>query len=272
MINQRATEHPFTGKFNTFNQKGTYLCRQCGLALFRSDSKFSSSCGWPSFDDEIENAIKREPDQDGRRTEIVCQRCLAHLGHVFSGEGFTSKNLRHCVNSLSLDFVPDLIVKEAEEAIYAGGCFWGVEALLKQNKGVLLTEVGYSGGEVPYPSYEAVCSGKTGHYEAIRVLFDPNIINFETLTKDFLCIHDPTQSNGQGPDIGPRYQSAIFFHDDRQKEISENLINQLKSQHYQIATKLLPAAPFYKAEEYHQQYYDKKQQSPYCHSRINRFK
>ena len=107
VIINRGTEPPFSGKYNDFFKSGTYICKQCGAPLFRSESKFKSGCGWPSFDEEIKGAIKRLKDEDGIRTEIVCSNCGAHLGHVFEGEGFTLKNTRHCVNSISLDFIPD---------------------------------------------------------------------------------------------------------------------------------------------------------------------
>ena len=107
VIIDRGTEPPFSGKYENFFKKGAYACRQCGKLLYRAEGKFKSSCGWPSFDEEIEGAVKRLKDRDGKRMEIVCSRCGGHLGHVFEGEGFTSKNIRHCVNSISLDFIPD---------------------------------------------------------------------------------------------------------------------------------------------------------------------
>lgn len=271
IVKDQGTEPPSSSKFTSFEGRGTYLCRQCGLALFRSTDKFSSSCGWPSFDDELPNTIKRLPDRDGRRTEICCNRCDAHLGHVFLGEGITEKNQRHCVNSLALDFVPDTSVTDTEEAIFSGGCFWGVQYLLEQEPGVLYTEVGYTGGSIENPSYKQVCTGTTGHLEAIRVIYNPDVIDYETLTRLFFEIHDPTQNNGQGPDIGPQYLSAIFYYDEHQKTIAEKLIGILKEKDLNIATRLYPVSTFWPAEDYHQEYYQKTGKEPYCHVRVKRF-
>src|ERR1700677_3734100 len=117
IVKHKGTEYPFTGEYTDQDQAGTYLCRQCGVALFRAETKFHSGCGWPSFDREISGQVKRLADADGQRIEILCERCGAHLGHVFTGEGFTPQSTRHCVNSLSLDFVADSHVLDSEEAI-----------------------------------------------------------------------------------------------------------------------------------------------------------
>lgn len=270
VIRDKGTEKPFTGKFHDFNEKGTYICKQCGAPLYHSSFKFDSGCGWPSFDDEIPGAVKRVPDADGRRTEITCANCGAHLGHVFVGEGFTSKNTRHCVNSISMEFVPEK-ADNMETAIFAGGCFWGVEHYMKEIPGVLSVESGYIGGDKEDPSYEQVSSKKTGHAEAVRIVFDRTKTDYETLAKTFFEIHDPTQLNRQGPDIGEQYRSEVFYTSPQQKEITDKLIGQLKDKGYKVVTKVTPATKFWTAEDYHQNYYERKGTEPYCHGYTKRF-
>ncbi len=267
----KATEYPNTGAYNSVVTQGTYLCRRCGIALFRGSSQFSSGCGWPSFDDEIAGAIKRSPDADGRRVEILCSRCNGHLGHVFTGELLTHKNLRHCVNSASIDFVVDDQVIDTEEAIVAGGCFWGVDHFLKQIPGVVKVESGYTGGHTLDPSYEQICRGNTGHYEAVRVVYDRDKTDYHQVLKRFFEIHDPTQRTGQGPDLGQQYQSAVFYYDKEQLKEAESLIQILRKKGYQVVTHLLEVQVFWPAEDYHQDYYLKHQKAPYCHKPVDRF-
>jgi len=271
IIIHKATERPFSGKYNDHFEKGTYICKQCGAALYRSSDKFASHCGWPSFDDEIPGAIRRELDADGVRTEILCANCGAHLGHIFEGEGLTEKNVRHCVNSLSMDFLPYENIKRTKKAIFAAGCFWGVEYYFKNAPGVLRTRVGYTGGKTKYPTYKEVCSNTTGHAEAIEVIYDPQATNFEELCKLFFEIHDPTQLNRQGPDIGEQYRSAVFYLNDEQRAITLKLIDILKSKGLDVVTEVTPAMPFYEAEDYHQDYYTKTGKQPYCHFRVKKF-
>jgi peptide methionine sulfoxide reductase msrA/msrB len=269
VILEKGTERPFTGEYNDFIEGGMYVCKQCDAPLYLSQHKFQSTCGWPSFDDEIEGAVRREVDADGRRTEILCANCDGHLGHVFEGEMLTEKNIRHCVNSVSMKFVSSDDMKKHDssikEAYYAGGCFWGVEHLMQQQSGVLSVESGYMGGEVENPTYEQVCSKSTGHLEVVKVAYRPDEVSFETLTKLFFEIHDPTQTDGQGPDIGNQYLSAIFYTEDSEREVAQGLIKILEGKGMSIATQLLPKAEFWKAEDYHQDYYQKNGQSPYCH-------
>lgn len=271
IICDKATETPQSSESGIITT-GSYLCRRCGLALFRAHNQFHAGCGWPSFDDDISDAVKQAPDADGRRTEILCHRCDGHLGHVFIGENYTQKNCRYCVNAAAIDFVEDSSVVDSEEAILAGGCFWGVDYYLKCIPGVLKVEVGYSGGTIAHPTYNDVCSGRTGHYEVARVVFDVSKTDYYTVLKHFFEIHDPTQQTGQGPDIGQQYQSAVFYYNQAQYEQAEILIKALQENGYQVATKLLPAQPFWTAESYHQDYYSKHDKAPYCHQPVMRFK
>jgi peptide methionine sulfoxide reductase msrA/msrB len=185
VILQKGTEHPFTGKLLHIQAKGTYVCKQCGAPLYRSESKFDGHCGWPSFDDEIAGAVLRTPDPDGVRTEISCAKCGGHLGHVFLNEGFTAKNTRHCVNSISMKFIPDEPAA-FQKAWFASGCFWGTEYHFNKAKGVIETTVGFMGGHLDHPSYRQVCTGETGHLETTEVVFDPQQTSYEELVKLFL--------------------------------------------------------------------------------------
>lgn len=270
VIIDKGTERPFTGKYTDFKGVGAYACKQCDALLYLSKDKFNSQCGWPSFDDEIKGAVDRVTDADGRRTEIICSNCKGHLGHVFEGEGFTLKNTRHCVNSISLKFVPEEEL-HLETAIFAAGCFWGVEHYLKNAKGVISTSVGYIGGEKDNPTYKEVCYTNTGHAEAVQVVFNQKQTNFETLAKLFFEIHDPTQTDGQGPDIGNQYRSGVFYTNEKQKETTVDLINYLKGKGLKVVTEVTPATEFWHAELYHQDYYDKTGKKPYCHFRTKRF-
>jgi len=266
IIVEKGTEPPFSGKYNMHFENGTYTCKRCGAPLFKSSSKFKSECGWPSFDDQIPDAVRWQRDADGVRTEIICAKCNAHLGHVFQGERFTPKNTRYCVNSLSLDFTPAEKPK-TEQAIFASGCFWGTEYHFQKVPGVLSTTVGYTGGNVANPTYQQVCSHRTGHAEAVEVIYDPSKVSYEQLVKLFFETHDFTQLNRQGPDIGTQYRSAIFYVNEEQKKIAQRIKDILIKKGYNVQTKITPASTFWPAEKYHQDYYQKKGQSPYCHIR-----
>lgn len=273
VIVHKGTEAPFSGKYDDFYEDGVYVCKRCGAELYRSSDKFDAHCGWPAFDDEIPGAVTRIPDPDGMRTEISCSNCGAHLGHVFLNEGFTAKNTRHCVNSTSLVFIPAHMDKKAKQdtAIFAGGCFWGVEYYMEQAPGVIDVEDGYIDGHTNHPSYEDVCSHTTGYAEAVRVVFDPSKTDYETLARLFFEIHDPTQVNRQGPDIGDQYRSAVFYKSEEQKKIAEKLIALLETKGYNVATEVKPASKFWKAEEYHQNHYERNGGTPYCHKYTKRF-
>jgi len=270
IILDKGTERPFTGRYWNNTAKGVYLCRQCGEPLYLSDSKFESSCGWPSFDDEIPGTVRRQPDADGMRTEILCAYCRGHLGHVFLGEGITAKDTRHCVNSASLMFVSE-DKWQFERAIFAGGCFWGVEHLFRQMPGVLTVRSGYTGGKVDKPTYQQVCTGKTGHAESVEILFDPAKVTYEQLARRFFEIHDPTQRNRQGPDVGMQYRSAVFYTNEQQKKTAEKLISLLRDKGYDVVTEVTPASTFWPAEEYHQDYLAKHPGHPSCQAPVDRF-
>jgi len=270
VILHKATERPFTGEYVDNKAQGTYVCKQCGAALYRSEDKFESHCGWPSFDDEIPGAVKHIPDVDGQRIEIVCANCGGHLGHVFQGEGFTKKNTRHCVNSISMKFIPadentTISGDHHETAYFASGCFWGTQYHFMKAAGVISTTVGYMGGHTKNPTYKEVCTGETGHVETTEVVFDNSKTSYENMIKLYFETHDFTQLGGQGPDIGDQYRSVIFYTSESQKQMAEKYIGILSDKGYKVATALHPAPEFWKAEDYHQEYYDKKQGTPYCH-------
>jgi peptide methionine sulfoxide reductase msrA/msrB len=270
IIIHKGTERPSSGKLYDFAEKGVYLCKQCGAPLFLSEHKFKSGCGWPSFDDELEGAVKRQTDADGRRTEILCARCGGHLGHVFEGEGLTDKNLRHCVNSISMTFLP-LEEDGLERGIFAGGCFWGIEHYLQKLPGVKKVVSGYTGGHVVNPTYREVCQKNTGHAEAVMVWFDPDATSYEEVAKTFFEIHDPTQKSRQGRNAEGQYRSAVFYLSLAQKQVVEDLISRLRDKGYDVVTQVAPAHEFYPAEEYHQDYYQSKGMDPACNAYAARF-
>ncbi len=292
VIVNKGTEMAFSGIYHDHKEKGTYLCRRCNNPLFRSDDKFNSGTGWPSFDDAIAGAVKEIPD--GSRTEIVCANCGAHLGHVFRGEGFTEKQTRHCVNSVSLDFVPAGAPKAVrqpdsevqpigeyirgkdydkyEVATFAGGCFWCTEAAFERIEGVADVISGYAGGKEAYPTYEAVSNRQTGHAESIQIYYDPQVVSFQTLLEVFFVAHDPTQLNRQGPDVGPQYRSEVFYHDAGQRQQTEVYIEKLDASgkfSRPVVTRLSPYQEFWVAEGYHQDYYEHHPENAYV-QRISR--
>ncbi|MFT6045943.1 MAG: peptide methionine sulfoxide reductase msrA/msrB [Arenicella sp.] len=282
VIVDKGTEPPFVGEYDNFFDGGQYQCKQCDAALYRSEHKFHSHCGWPSFDNEIDGAVRRILDADGSRVEIVCAQCDGHLGHVFEGERLTENNIRHCVNSISMKFVssddlnkldpkPEDTKTEFKTAYYAGGCFWGVEHLFQQVGGVNAVISGYMGGHKDDPSYQDVCGKASGHVEVVSVKYDASAVSFTELTKLFFEIHDPTQENGQGPDIGPQYASAIFYNNESEQTDAQALINELSGLGYNVVTQLRPLCEFWSAEEYHQDYYARNGQEPYCHAYTKRF-
>jgi peptide methionine sulfoxide reductase msrA/msrB len=158
-----------------------------------------------------------------------------------------------------------------ETAIFASGCFWGTEFYFQKAEGVISTAAGYIGGNKENPSYEDVCTGRTGHAEATEITYDPSDTSYENLVKLFYETHDPGQMNRQGPDIGTQYRSGIFYKDDEQKAIAEKVTAELKDKGYKVVTEITKASTFYKAENYHQKYYSKGGGSPYCHKYVKKF-
>lgn len=272
IVKNKFTQKPFEA--DTSNQNsGGYLCKVCLSPCFRVEDKFDSGCGWPSFDDCIDESLIVCLDEDKIRDEVLCKRCHSHLGHVFTGENFTSKNIRYCINYKSLEYIrKDECLSKGSfaQAIFAAGCFWGVESLFQKKDGVVKTKVGYIGGNVSNPTYEDICSGNTGHYEAIKIVYDINKIDYKALCKYFFEIHDPYQLDGQGPDKGSQYLSAIFTQDSQEIEQIDCLIDKLSEQ-AKVSTKVLDLGVFWEAEDYHQDYYNKTGKVPYCHFYTKRF-
>lgn len=161
--------------------------------------------------------------------------------------------------------------KQIKEAYFAGGCFWGVEFMMNKITGVIDVESGYMGGTKENPTYEQVCSDTTGHAEVVKVTYDPEKCSYTDLCRMFFEIHDPTQEDGQGPDIGSQYRSEIFYVDEYQKNIAEKIISILKDKGYDVVTRVTKASTFWKAEDYHQKYYERKGTRPYCHAYTKRF-
>lgn len=302
---QEKTEPAFRNTFWDHKKPGLYVDVVSGEPLFSSLDKYDSGCGWPSFTKPLaktEITEKKDFQIGYERVEVRSKVADSHLGHVFPDGPKDKGGLRYCINSAALKFVPveDLEQKgygqylepfvkaglaktsasaktddksgtasnKRETATFAGGCFWGMEEIIRKLPGVMETKVGYTGGTTKNPTYKQICTGTTGHAEAVQIVFDPEKTSYEQLLKFFFRMHDPTTLNQQHNDRGTQYRSAIFYQSDEQKQTAERVKQEVgKSGRWKkpIVTEITTATEFYEAEDYHQDYLVKNPGGYNCH-------
>jgi len=297
-VTQRnGTERPFTGEYWDNHEPGIYVDVVSGEPLFASVDKFDSGTGWPSFTKPIDAAnviSKRDFKMLVPRTEVRSAHGDSHLGHVFKDGPRVEGGLRYCINSASLRFIhlDDLEaqgygeykslfipggqersdrgihqggrVSDYKKAILAGGCFWGMQDLIRKQPGVVSTRVGYTGGENSHPTYRK----HPGHAEAIEIVYDPAQTDFRALLEFFFQIHDPSTKNRQGNDTGSSYRSAIFYLDDEQKRVALDTIADVDASGLwpgKVVTEVTPADEFWEAEPEHQDYLERYPNGYTCH-------
>ncbi len=296
---ENGTERPFRNAYFDHHEEGLYVDVVSGEPLFLSKHKFESGTGWPSFFQPADpSAIveKRDVSHGMVRVEVRSKQGDSHLGHLFD-DGPKPTGQRYCINSAALRFVPKAKLAEAgygvwlaqfeapqtatatgskpmteptkDTIILAGGCFWGMEELIRKIPGVLETDVGYAGGASSGATYEQVKTGKTGHAEAVRVVYDPTKLKLEDLLEvHFFRMHDPTTVDRQGNDVGSQYRSAIFYTSDAQRQVAEAVKAKVdKSGKWKrpVVTQVVAAGPFSVGEAYHQDYLQKHPGGYTCH-------
>ena len=259
----KGTERAHSSELCSLFEPGKYACACCDTLLFDAEEKFDSGTGWPSFTQPIEEnsvAYHKDTSYGMYRMEALCNTCDGHLGHVFQ-DGPKPSGLRYCINALSMKKVNS----DEQKATFGGGCFWCTEAIFQQLKGVTKVKSGYSGGDIVNPTYREVCSGMTGHAEAIEVTYNPNEISYEDLLKIHLTTHNPTTLNRQGGDVGTQYRSVIFYRDEAEKEAATKAIEVVQPAFDKtIVTELKPFQAFFTAEKNHQNYYNDNSNGRYC--------
>ena len=282
---ESGTEAPFKNAYWNNYEDGLYIDIIAGVPLFSSLDKFDSGTGWPSFTKPIDDYLVQTKIDNSlkiSRIELRSKISDSHLGHVFD-DGPGPDHKRFCINSAALNFIPLKDFREKglgkylfsfanklkwETALLSGGCFWGMQDQFRNQKGVIYTDVGYTGGSIKKASYEDVHTGRSGHAEVVRILYDPKITTYKNILLYFFRIHDPTTLNQQGNDLGSQYRSAIFYSNDFQKKTAEEVIkrvNQSKNWGAQVVTKLEKASEYYRGEEYHQDYLVKNHGGYTCH-------